>query len=210
MEIDKEHGEHEEPRDGFGGERGTVVGEEYWRREDRSKWTPELGWAHTAFELGRGWGMEWSVCVGKFFDFKSAWGFLEKGVQVGRMYRPQQVAGWLSRGQKWTMPPTLGMDIRTRQTKDLWVGLWWKWWESLQPEEHTLQDNKLSYPEQASSSEMAGLHGDNGLLQVMATLVWWGEVAQKRGKAEIDDWRAAVDDVAWVLSQLLECEEVGR
>ncbi|KAJ7864012.1 hypothetical protein B0H14DRAFT_3443818 [Mycena olivaceomarginata] len=321
MEIDEEHGEHKVPRDGFDGERGTVVGEEYWwrcdkdprcrgvvhapgdrsypvggrraatsaargtrstgsldaeghvvgvknswvvaygsypcddvqerarngggddadedpsrtselvpllvqmedpsctselipllvqMREDRSKWTLELGQAHTAFELGRGWGMEWSICVGKFFDFESVWGFLEKEAQVGRMYRPQQVAGWLSRGRKWMMPPTLGMDIGTRQTKDLWVGLWWKWWESLQPEERTLLDNELSYPEQASWSEMVGLHGDNGLLQVIATLVWWGKVAQKWGKAEIDDWRAAVDDVAWVRGQLLECEEVGR
>jgi hypothetical protein len=103
------------------------------------------------------------------------------------------------------------MDIGTWQTKELWVGAWWKWWHSLQPEERALQDNnELSRLGEMNWSEMAELHGDNGLLQVMATLVWWGEVAQKRGKAEIDEWRAAVDDVTWVLDQLLECEEVGR
>ncbi|KAJ7701650.1 hypothetical protein B0H14DRAFT_3032062 [Mycena olivaceomarginata] len=109
------------------------------------------------------------------------------------------------------MPPTLGTDIGTRETKELWVGVWWKWWESLQPEERTLQDNnELLRPREVNWSEMAGLYGDNGILQVMATLVWWGEVAHKHGKAEIEGWRAAVDDVTWVLERLLECEDVGR
>ncbi|KAJ7875003.1 hypothetical protein B0H14DRAFT_2569033 [Mycena olivaceomarginata] len=167
MEIDEEHGEHKEPRDGFDGERGTVVGEEYWRREDRSKWTLELGWAHAAFELGRGWGMEWSVCVGEFFDFK-------KRGAGGEDVSAAAGGGVAFEGKKVDDAAHSGDGHRTRQTKDLWVGLWWKWWESLQPEERTLLDNELSYPEQ-------------------------GEVAQKWGKAEIDDWRAAVDDVAWVL-----------
>jgi hypothetical protein len=75
MEMGEEDGEHEECRDGgSGGERGTVVRvyEEYWWHEDHSKWMPELGQAHAAFELGRQWGLEWAACMEKFFDFKSA------------------------------------------------------------------------------------------------------------------------------------------
>jgi hypothetical protein len=109
------------------------------------------------------------------------------------------------------MPPALGTDIGTRETKELWVGVWWKWWESLQPEERTTQDNnELLRPGEVNWSEMAGRYGNNGILQVMATLVWWGEVAHKHGEAEIEGWRAAVDDVTWVLERLLECEDVGR
>jgi hypothetical protein len=78
-----------------GGERDAAVSRmdnACWRREDRSKWTPELGRAHASFELGKGWGLEWGVCMWKFFDFESAWGFVEKGRQVGKTHRPQQVA----------------------------------------------------------------------------------------------------------------------
>ncbi|KAJ7302694.1 hypothetical protein DFH08DRAFT_977680 [Mycena albidolilacea] len=158
-----------------------------------SQQTPELGRVHTTFEFGRAWGKEWAVCVGKFLNCKS------------------QVTGWLLRGQKWTMPPALGTKIETQQTKELWVGVWWKWWESLQPEEHKIQDNnELSCPREVNWSEMVGLYGNNGILQVMATLVWWGEVAHKCGKAEIEGWRAAVDDVTWVLKRLLESKDVGR
>jgi hypothetical protein len=50
---------------------------------------------------------------------------------------------------------------------------------------------------------MAGMHGDNGLLQVMTSLVWWGEVVAKREEEDWEQWRAAVTDVTWVLEQLL-------
>jgi hypothetical protein len=96
MGMEEEGGEHNEQRDVGGGEGGAVVRiyDEYWRREDRSKWMPELGRTHTAFKFSRAWGKEWAVCVGKFLDFESTWGFVEKGVQVGKSYRPQQVTGW--------------------------------------------------------------------------------------------------------------------
>ncbi|KAJ7871171.1 hypothetical protein B0H14DRAFT_2257639, partial [Mycena olivaceomarginata] len=82
---------------------------------------------------------------------------------------------------------------------------WWNWWTSLQPKERgmPLQNDELSRPEDADWSGMAGLYGDNGLLQVMATLLWWGDVVQKREAAERDGWLAAVKDVTWVLDQLL-------
>jgi hypothetical protein len=44
----------------------------------------------------------------------------------------------------------------------------------------------------------------------MVTLLWWGEVVQKREAAEQDRWLAAVKDVTWVLDQLLESEGIGR
>ncbi|KAJ7795564.1 hypothetical protein B0H14DRAFT_2919060 [Mycena olivaceomarginata] len=79
----------------------------------------------------------------------------------------------------------------------LWVGLWWAWWRSLQPEERAVLEN--------GEFTMAKMYGDNGLLQVMAGLVWWGEVVQKR-----DEWRAAVSDMTWVLERILESGEIRR
>src|SRR4051812_598423 len=55
------------------------IHDEYWRREDRADWSEELGRAHAAFERGRSWGLEWAVCVQRFFDFESAHGFAEGG-----------------------------------------------------------------------------------------------------------------------------------
>jgi hypothetical protein len=82
----------------------------------------------------------------------------------------------------------------------------------LQPEERAELDNGgLSRPETANWSKMARLYGKNGLLQVMATLVWWGEVVQKRGGEEDrEEWVAAVCDVTWVLGELLKSGEIRR
>ncbi|KAJ7050147.1 hypothetical protein C8F01DRAFT_957149, partial [Mycena amicta] len=153
-------------------------------------------------------GVEWATCVQRFFDFEGAWGFVEGSWSMPKPLRPPQVSGWLSRGRKWTMPPTLGGLIGRRRYvgmgAELWVGTWWKWWRSLQPAERELLDNgELSLPEIADWSGMAKMYGNNGLMQVMAALVWWGEVAKERGEEETEEWCVAVKDVTWVLEQLL-------
>ncbi|KAJ7820735.1 hypothetical protein B0H14DRAFT_2371894 [Mycena olivaceomarginata] len=185
--------------------------DEHWQRDDCANWTPELERAHLGFEIGRKWGLEWAVCVQKFYDFEAAWGFVDEGAQMRRDGRPPQVSGWLSRGRKWTLPPTLGEDLGTRETVELWIGLWWNWWKSLQPRERSIESSgELSCPELADWSEMAELHGKNGVLQVMATLLWWGEVAQKRDLSARAEWLAAVSDVTWVLEKVLASGEIGR
>ncbi|KAJ7064237.1 hypothetical protein C8F01DRAFT_926611, partial [Mycena amicta] len=142
---------------------------------------------------GRGWGVEWAMCVGKFFDFEGAWGFVDGSwgmPKTGR--RPPQLSGWLAMGRKWTMPPTL-VDA------ELWVGVWWVWWKSLQPAEREVDaDGDLSQPATADWSSMVQMYGNGGFMLVMATLAWWGEVAQERGEEAIEEWSAAVRDVAWV------------
>jgi hypothetical protein len=97
------------------------------------------------------------------------------------------------------------------QAAELWVSLWWGWWRSLQPEERELlESGELSRPEKADWSKTAGMYGNNGLLQVMASLLWWGEVVQRREEADREEWCAAVTDVTWVLEQLLASGEIRR
>jgi hypothetical protein len=168
-----------------------------------------------AFEVGRSWGVDWARCVQKFFNFESAWGYAEGMWKMPMGTRPQQVTGWLNRGRKWTLPPALGGLLGRRQVTgqadELWVGLFWKWWRSLQPQERVVLDNgELSRPEGADWSTMAKIYGDNGLLQVMAALVWWGEVVTKRGEDDVEEWLVAVRDVTWVLEQLLESGEIEK
>ncbi|KAJ7772153.1 hypothetical protein B0H14DRAFT_3164805 [Mycena olivaceomarginata] len=175
---------------GSDGGRGGIH-DEYWRREDRADWSEELGRAHAAFERGRNWGLEWAMSAKN---------------------RPQRVGGWISRGRKWTLPPTLGAELGTRETEGLWVNEWWKWWQTLQPEERLLFDNELSRPDTANWSEMSAMYGRNGLLLVMATLCWWGEVAVGRGLGSDaqEEWLAAVRDVTWVLEAIQERGEIPR
>lgn len=109
------------------------------------------------------------------------------------------------------LPPTLGEDLGSRETEELWVGVWWKWWRSLQPEERSaLENGELSHPETVDWSGMAQMYGKNGMLLVMATLGWWGKVAQRREEAEVKEWLVAVGDVTWVLEQVLESGEIDK
>jgi hypothetical protein len=198
--------------DGGAGETGDAVAcDEYWQRDDRGEWTDELVRAHAVLEMGRKWGVGWAKCVANFFDFESAWGFAEGSWQMGNRNRPSQVAAWLSR-RKWTMGPTLGVHLGTRENEELWVGKWWKWWESLQPGERVRSSDGLSQPENVDWSKIAAMYGDNGLMQVIATLQWWGERVEGKRKARIEsewnDWMEAVSDVTWVLEQVLESGEI--
>ncbi|KAJ6574045.1 hypothetical protein B0H19DRAFT_1123562 [Mycena capillaripes] len=187
--------------------------DKYWQRDDREQWTEELVRAHATFEQGRDWGMDWAKCVGKFFDLESACGFAEGSSQMGTKNRPRQVNEWLARMRKWHLPPTLGSDIGTRGTPDLWVNEWWGWWTGLQPAERVLDNDELSRPETADWSKLAAMHGNNGLLLVMAALSWWGHRANREPRimsgtsgdphtGAATEWAAAVSDVTWVLEQL--------
>ncbi|KAJ7238552.1 hypothetical protein B0H12DRAFT_1025641, partial [Mycena haematopus] len=164
---------------------------------------------------GKRVGIEWAKCVAKFFDFEREWGFVDGSSHMETKYRPHQVGGWIARGRKWNLPPSLGEELGTRAMDGCWVAKWWGWWESLQPAERTKEDGNLSYPDDADWEKVAAMYGKNGLLQVMATLCWWGEAAEhllSRGK-EPDarkEWVVAVTDMTWVLEKLLGSGAIER
>ncbi|KAJ7029325.1 hypothetical protein C8F04DRAFT_1264987 [Mycena alexandri] len=180
-----------------------------WQRQDRNEWTEELGRVHAAFERGKILGLEWGECVDKFFDFERAWGFEEGTFQMGRAKQPVEVGMWLQRGRKWYLPPAISV-VGTREEEESFAGRWWDWYTSLQPEERVLLGTTLSRPETADWSGMAVMHGTNGLLQVMGALSWWGEkLLRKRDGPEWPEWLAAVEDMTWVLDELLDSGEIG-
>jgi hypothetical protein len=84
-----------------------------------------------------------------------------------------------------------------------WVNSWWKWWVSLQPPERVYAEGRLEQPNTADWEDMAQLHGKNGLMQVMAALLWWGDlVGDGEDACQHAEWVKAVDDVAWTLNEL--------
>ncbi|KAF8182178.1 hypothetical protein K438DRAFT_1564011 [Mycena galopus ATCC 62051] len=148
--------------------------------------------------------------VGKFMDFEGEWGFENGTATCATKAHPAQVGAWIAHGRKWNAPPCLG-DMGTQETEDSWVGRWWSWWMSLQLEE---RGEEMLRTETVDWSGLFMMYGKNGLLQVMATLSWWGGAIHRRGGAaenvdNIQLWVAALDDVTWVLGEILASGKIG-
>jgi hypothetical protein len=199
--------------DGLPNEDNVDVHDELWQRIDREQWTEELCNAHSAFTQGKTWkrSSEWAACVQRFYNFEGAWGFVNGKVRMGAKYRPHQVGGWIGRGRKWMLPPALPSELGEREAANTWIGGWWKWWQSLQPKERgaEIESEELMRPASADWSQMARMYSKNGLLQVMATLSWWGAAAKRR-EEDSEAWSVAVKDVTWVLEQILNSGEIRR
>ncbi|KAJ6447891.1 hypothetical protein C8R45DRAFT_1135642 [Mycena sanguinolenta] len=177
-----------------------------WSRSDGKNWTKELKKAHVGLERGRTWGIKWAQCVAAFFDFEAAHGYSEVNVQTDTTSRPKLIAEWLTRGRDWDRWMVIGFVAD-------WVPSWWAWWVSLQPKERVYADGELSRPDTVDWSTLAHLHGKNGLLMVMASLLWWGDhYADGMYPADRVDWLKAVEDVTWTLQELEKsgCIEKGK
>ncbi|KAJ7753117.1 hypothetical protein DFH07DRAFT_744620 [Mycena maculata] len=112
--------------------------------------------------------------------------------------RPTAVKEWLGCGRNWNAVMALGTVGHKRQA-GTFVAQWWAWWRVIQPaERELLGPGMLSRVETADWSQVSRLHGKNGLLQVMATLLWWGDHVA-RNEDYRPEWLGAVDDVLWVL-----------
>jgi hypothetical protein len=71
------------------------------------------------------------------------------------------------------------------------VAKFWDWWMNVQPKDRS------------DWGPMLKLHGKNGLLQLMAALLWWGERVAGGNPADEREWSTAVEDVADVFTELL-------
>ncbi|KAJ7117955.1 hypothetical protein C8R43DRAFT_960459 [Mycena crocata] len=193
--------------DGDGEERLSEV-ERCWRRQDRAKWSPELTRAHAGFERGREWGLDWASCVENFMDFEAACGYKDDGINATTQDRPVAVKGWLARARNWNKTVDLG-ELGALGSADTFIHMWWNWWAALQPEGRVLKADgrgpggggMLTVPRVCDWGSMGGLHGKNGLLQVMASLLWWGERVEG-DPLDTARWSSAVDEVGYVLGEV--------
>ncbi|KAJ7194375.1 hypothetical protein B0H12DRAFT_1082447 [Mycena haematopus] len=167
-----------EGEDGAGeGEGGATLIERLWKRRDRSKWTEELKRAHVAFERGKGWGIEWAACVARLPDHRR---------------RPSccdRVVDWERR--KWDKQVDIGV-LGDAMTAETYVAKWWGWWAKVAPNDRS------------DLSSVLKLHGRNGLLHVMASLLWWGELVAESTPEERAEWLLGVEDMAELLSSMLK------
>ncbi|KAJ7264466.1 hypothetical protein B0H12DRAFT_1068719 [Mycena haematopus] len=162
--------------------------EKLWKRRDASKWSEELARAHRGFERGKSWGVDWASLVKNFYDFEAAWGYTDAGGQITTSDRPKALEWWLGRGRKWEK--TVDVGVLDPKKPGTFVANWWDWWVRIQPSDRS------------DWSPMLRLHGKNGMLQVMASLLWWGE-AVGENPAELREWSMAVEDVDDAFTQML-------
>ncbi|KAJ7152240.1 hypothetical protein C8R43DRAFT_886358, partial [Mycena crocata] len=163
---------------------------------------------------GRGWGLDWAGCVDNFMKFEAACGYEESGENVPTTDRPGAVKWWLGRGREWNKRVDVG-ELGALGMEGTYMDSWWKWWAAMQPggrllkadgkqlEGMQLAGGMLTVPTTCDWGALSGLHGRNGFLQVMASLLWWGERVEgdALGTAR---WSSAVDEVSYVLGEVTE------
>ena len=119
-----------------------------------------------------------------------------KKIRLTSKSRPQQVADWMQRHRQFNRQPPID-NVPS-------FGVVWKsWWKGMQP---IWRSEGAEWPlvRRIDSSEkwenlMKG--GQNGFLIVLLTLSWW--LAAALTEAQRNDCVSALDDVEWVLVQMV-------
>ncbi|KAJ7160854.1 hypothetical protein C8R46DRAFT_864188, partial [Mycena filopes] len=156
-------------------------------------------------------GDDWIQCVEKLLVVERAWGFRAKGLLgapgADKEGRPKVVTWFMKYARKWDAPAGLLVStIGPRTVAGSFASAWWNWWRMLQPEgreqaiDGTWAREELDPQEWECAAKMSGR---NGLLLHVGCLLWWGEAVVEAGDGVLlEDWKEAVRDVAWVLSNV--------
>jgi hypothetical protein len=112
-------------------------------------------------------------------------------------HRPEQISIW-----NRNRCPVVANRQPVIKSLDAFIGAFWKWWDGLNPSWRIRVDGRLKIGG-AGSWETLHKPGQNGFLSVLQTLSWWRGMLGVEGT---DDWNSAVEDVAWVLKQVLNSQ----
>ncbi|KIY60994.1 hypothetical protein CYLTODRAFT_460228 [Cylindrobasidium torrendii FP15055 ss-10] len=106
------------------------------------------------------------------------------------------------------MPATGALPPHMPTTDSLVRDEFWSWWRWLQPEWR--ETPPATYPLTKEDRELAeddwegvDASGNNGIINVMAYLLFWGMRVVQTGAGR-QEWIDALCDVEWVLSKMLE------
>ncbi|KAF8160584.1 hypothetical protein BJ912DRAFT_833782, partial [Pholiota molesta] len=154
-------------------------------------------WFKTALVLlcSKDLGDNWNGLLSSWIQFEGRSYYKENGI-LGNQGRPQFVADWIrhARSPKYR-PKNVKLESFDR--------MFWVWWRSLQPDWRT-DDGSGVLPRTAGDLDAIRKPGKNGILSVLAMVFFWGlATEQEEGDGGKQAWKAAVDDVDWVLKGLL-------
>lgn len=116
-------------------------------------------------------------------------------------HRPDEIHEWFQHGRKWNAMPDIGADLIENYSSQ-----WWQWWTSLQPDWRGQDSSALLWDAPASgeidwSATRKG--GSNGLFVVLISLGQWFLGAKHNGGCGIEECERALDDVIWVLEEMV-------
>jgi hypothetical protein len=173
------------------------------------KWPAWFGKAYAQLTSGN-LGRTFSATILNYIEFekRTSFGIGVAGAGFKIDKRPNEVGWWIARGRKVTPKITLEKLPAFEQA-------WWAWWKGLQPtaREATAVDGFLDATHRELLDGEDGWacvrkHGQNGWYTVLATLVWWATTLGDDHSSHAG-WVAAMEDVSWVLSQVLGSSDSG-
>ncbi|KAF8205186.1 hypothetical protein K438DRAFT_1529246, partial [Mycena galopus ATCC 62051] len=131
-------------------------------------------------------GDEWARLVDLWWKLEESAGFESSTKMLPTAGRPKQVSEWVKNACKGI--PKVEIEIFAAQ--------WWTWWTAINPSWRHVIDGK---PVMEGEGSWASLKcpGQNGLLNVLACLKWWGAALN----GESAEWLEAMRDVGWALEQ---------
>ena len=162
-------------------------------------------WFAKAFQLlsARDLGPAFTQAIRQYIELERRHGFGIGGPHAGfkKQKRPAEVDWWVGRAR--TKSPEI------KNASSFGAG-WWAWWKLLQPGWRLVADVDgplgPTHREQAKGEEgwsVMDKHGQNAFLTVLATLVWWESGLPGNGQ-DNPSWLAAVEDVGWVMSEVVD------
>ncbi len=168
---------------------------------DTSKWYPSLISAFAAFKRGRAFPRSWIQLINSFIVFEQRAGFVESGVgKLKASPRPKAVADFLQHRRDWT-------KSRPIEPLRAFRDFWWAWWKINQPPAH-LHNGELVHNEDIVWDGLQEKCGNDGMILVISTLLWWGEAVfngtpSTTPSADQVDSQLAVDNMTWALEHML-------
>ncbi|KAJ7855149.1 hypothetical protein B0H14DRAFT_2579490 [Mycena olivaceomarginata] len=179
-----------------------LTGEGAWNRSNKAKWPSELCNAYTAFALGEKWGGDWSMLVKAYMDFEAVCGYQDMGPRIDGKDKLAEMGAWIKSGRKWGSPPKL-VNMGKLGQKGSFVDNWWHWWRSLQPPERVWMGGMLSWVDDMIWGKLPRMYGQNGFMQIMICLLWWGQEVHRQARTD-SGWASAVGCVEHVLRHFVQ------
>ncbi|KAJ7071709.1 hypothetical protein B0H15DRAFT_957613 [Mycena belliarum] len=143
-------------------------------------------------------GPPWQGLCNTWWEVERASGFAT-GKALPAKKRPKAVGWWIQRAR-----------TRTPEINDVgaFAVEWGGWWRAVNPGWRCTGSGAMICAEGKNWEVLRGVTGINGLLSVLMCLKWWRETLDNGEGVEV--WAAAVEDVTWVLQQLLSGDRADK
>ncbi|KAL1684895.1 hypothetical protein GGG16DRAFT_67410 [Schizophyllum commune] len=147
-------------------------------------------------------GEKYVAAVAAWLKLEEKWEFsANKGTNSkGSAPRPELLDRWIRGGRA----PRVKKNPAVIETRAFEKEVW-KWWTGLQPSWRKINaDGRPSEDREVDDSGdwgVLGIHGQNGLLNAIAVLCWWGVALKGRSNRS---WDRLLDEVIWVCEEQLD------